>query len=104
MAVNPYTTLVFVKIVECGRGDKEPNPGSMFSAGHEPTQGNAFGEGFEPTPISACVLGHEPAQDSNFGEGRKSTQTDPWDRRRGSAQPTGPQEVDTAISNGVGAC
>ena len=49
------------------------------------------GEG-DPTPGSMFSAEHEP------------TQTDPWDRRRGSAQPTGPYEVDIAIFNAVEAC
>ena len=84
------TWLVYSKIVKYGKGDKEPTQGSMFSAGHEPTQDRAFGEGFESTQSSDFGMGHEPTQDSAFGEGRESTQNDPWDRRRGSAQPAGP--------------
>ena len=46
-------------------------------------------------------MGHKPIQDRAFGEGRKSTQTNPWDRRGGNAQPAGPKQVDIAIPNGV---
>ena len=52
----------------------------MFSAGHEPTEDSALGEGFESTQGSAFDVGHEPTQNSAFGEGRESTQTNPWDR------------------------
>ena len=76
----------------------------MFNAGHEPTQDSAFGVGHDSTGCSAFGAGHECTQSSAFGAGHESTQTDPWDRRGGSAQPAGPQEVDIAISNGVGAC
>ena len=91
-AVDPYTWLVSSKIVKCGRGEREPTQDSMFSAGHEPTQDSAFG------------AGHESTQGSAFGAGHEPTHSNPWDRREGSAQPAGPSEVDTAISNGVGAC
>ena len=77
-AVNSYTWLVCAKIVKCGRGEREPTQGSMFSVGREPTQDRAFGEGFESTQSSAFGVGHEPTQDSAVGEGRESTQTDPW--------------------------
>ena len=46
-AVNLFTWLVCAKIVKRGRGEREPIQGSMFSAGHEPNQDSAFGEGFE---------------------------------------------------------
>ena len=73
-----------------GRGEREPTQGSMFSAGHDPTEDNAFIEGFESTQSSAFGVEHEPIQDSAFGEGRESTQNDPWDRLGESAQPAGP--------------
>ena len=92
------------KIAICGIGEREPTQGSVFSAGHQLTQNSAFGEEFESTQSSAFGVGHKPTQDSVFGEGRESTQTHPWVRQGGSAQPAGPQEVDTAISKGVGAC
>ena len=44
-AVIPYTWLVCAQIVKIGRGEGEPTQDSMFSAGHEPTQGSAFGKG-----------------------------------------------------------
>ena len=62
----------------------------MFSAGHKPTQDSSFSKGFEFNQSNAFSVGHEPTHDSAFGEGRESTQTDPWDRRGGSAQPAGP--------------
>ena len=89
-SVKPYTWLVGAKIVKCGKGEREPTEGSMFSVGHDPTQDSAFGEGFEFTQSSAVGVRHEPTQDSAFRERRESTQTDPWDRRGGSAQSTGP--------------
>ena len=89
-AVNPYTWLVCAKMMKCGRGEREPTQGSMFSAGHKPNQDSAFGEGHESSERSAFGVGHEPTQDSACGEGLESTQTDPWDRRGGSAQPARP--------------
>ena len=79
-----YVSRVCLKIVKCGKGEGEPTHGSMFSAGHEPTQESAFGEGFESTESSAFDVGHEPTQDSAFSEMLQSTQTD---RRGGNAQP-----------------
>ena len=76
--------LVCAKIVKCGRGEKELTQDSMFSAGHEP---GAFGEGHEFTKGSALGAGHAFAQSIAFGAGHESTQTGPWDRRQGSAQP-----------------
>ena len=91
-AVNPYTWLVCAKIVKFGRGEGDPTSGSMFSAGHEPAKTVllARGVGREPTQGSVFGAGYEPTQGNAFGAGHEPTQTDPWDRRRGSAQPTGP--------------
>ena len=61
-----------------GRGGGDSTLDGMFIAGYEPIQGSAFGAGHEPTLSSAC------------GAGDELTQTDPWDRRGGSAQPAGP--------------
>ena len=57
------------KIVKRDRGEREPTQGSMFSAGHEPTQDSAFGESFESTQSCAFSVGHEPIQDNAFSEG-----------------------------------
>ena len=59
----------------------------MFSAGHEPTQDSALGEGFEFTQSSDFGVGREPNQDRAFGEGRESTQTDPWIGEEGARCP-----------------
>ena len=75
---------------ECGRGEREAIHSSMFSAGHEPPQDGDVVEESEFTQCSAFGVGHEPTQASALGEGRKSTLTDPWDRRGGSAWPAGP--------------
>ena len=77
-AVNTYSWLVCAKIVKCGKVEKDPTQGGIFSAGNEPTQDSGVLEGFE------------------------STQTDPWEWRGGSAPSAGPYEVYTAISNVVG--
>ena len=77
-AVNPYTWLVCAKTVKCGRGEREPTQGSAFGEGHESTQGSVF------------VAGYESTQSRAFGVGHESPQTDPMNRRGGSAQPAGP--------------
>ena len=53
----------------------------MFSAEHEPTKKNAFGEGLKCTESSAFGVVHEPTKDSDFEERREPTQTDPQDRQ-----------------------
>ena len=60
--------------------------------------------GTKSTQSSAFGAGHESTHSSDFGTGHEPTQTDPWDRRGGSAQPAGPYEIDTVMSNRVGAC
>ena len=60
-AVNPYTWLVRAKLVKCGRVGRESTQGSMFSAGHEPTQDGAFGEGTSP-PRQTPGIGEEGAR------------------------------------------
>ena len=70
-----------------GRGGGDSTLDGMFIAGYEPIQGSAFSE---PTQGSAFGAGHEPTLSSACGAGDELTQTDPWDRRGGSAQPAGP--------------
>ena len=103
-AVNPYTWLVCAKTVKIDRGEGESTQDSMFSAGHKPTQGRAFGEGrgaqCHPRQCFRCRALAHPRQcfrcgarahpNSACGAGHEPIQIDPWDRRGGSAQPAGP--------------
>ena len=65
-AVNPYTWLVCAKIVKFDRGEGDPTPGSMFSAGHEPGQDSAFGKGrgarAHPRQCFRCGIRAHPRQ------------------------------------------
>ena len=99
--VNSYTLLVCAKIVKCGRGEREPTQDSMFSAGRKPTKQKGLSARGTSPPKAVFSVRGTIIRSSSFGAGHEPTQTEPWDRRGGSAQPTGPQELDTAISNGL---
>lgn len=50
-AGNTYTSLLYAEIVNNNECERDPTPGSRFSARHELTQGSAFGLGHKRTQV-----------------------------------------------------